>query len=127
MTESEWMPKLYKELGGPEFLEKASETMYQRVLQDDTLVHFFDGIDMDRQAQKLQAFLSFAIGGPHRYSPLDLVTSHADLVLDGLSNEHIDAWFDHLRATLDELNVSQAHTDQVITQVERFRNHVLGV
>lgn len=120
------MPSLYKEIGARETLDKAAKIMYQRVLQDDTLAPFFDGLDMDEQIQKFYAFLIFATGGPHHYSPLDLVTAHADAVLKGLRGEHIDTMFKHLRAALGEIDVSEKHIDQVIAQLERFRGHVLG-
>ncbi|MGD8884606.1 MAG: group 1 truncated hemoglobin, partial [Gammaproteobacteria bacterium] len=96
---------LYEKIGGEPAVDAAVDIFYRKVLADDRINQFFDGIDMDRQAAKQKAFLTFAFGGPNNYSGKDMRDGHAHLVERGLNDSHFDAVMENLGATLKELNV----------------------
>jgi truncated hemoglobin YjbI len=82
---------IYDQLGGQAAVNAAVENFYSKVLADERVSHFFDGIDMDRQIAKQKAFLTFAFGGPNNYSGKDMRAGHAHLLALGLDDSHVDA------------------------------------
>lgn len=55
---------LYEQLGADAAVNAAVDVFYRKVLTDDRVSRFFDGVDMDRQAAKQKAFLNMVFGGP---------------------------------------------------------------
>ncbi len=117
---------LYSEIGGEAAVNAAVDIFYRKVLKDDRIKHFFDGIDMDKQAAKQKAFLSLAFGGPNNYSGADMRRGHAHLVAKGLNDSHFDAVMENLGATLKELNVPANLIAQAAAIAESTRKDVLG-
>jgi hemoglobin len=102
------------------------DIFYRKVLKDDRIKHFFDGVDMSKQASKQKAFLTMAFGGPHSYTGADMRKGHAALVARGLNDSHFDAVMEHLGATLTELKVPGNLIAQAAAIAESTRKDVLG-
>lgn len=117
---------LYEQLGGQAAVDAAVDSFYRKVLSDDRVSHFFDGVDMDQQIAKQKAFLTMAFGGPHNYTGLDMRRGHAHLVEKGLNDSHVDAIIELLGQTLAELNVPQELIAKVAAIAESVRNDVLS-
>ncbi len=117
---------LYEKLGGASAVTAAVNIFYRKVLNDDRINHFFDGVDMHRQMVKQVEFLTLALGGPNSYSGADLRRGHAHLVGKGLNDTHFDAVLEHLGATLTELKVPAQLIAQAAAIVESARQEVLG-
>jgi hemoglobin len=117
---------LYEQLGGEAAVDAAVDVFYRKVLADDRVNAFFDGVDMDRQAAKQKAFLTMAFGGPHNYTGADMRRGHAHLVARGLNDSHFDAVIELLGQSLGELGVAPALIAQVATIAESTRNDVLN-
>ena len=67
-----------------------------------------------------------AVGGPNKYTGLDMRKGHAHLVKRGLDDSHFDAVVEDLGATLKELKVPDNLIAQVAAIAETTRNDVLG-
>jgi hemoglobin len=119
-------PSLYEQLGGEAAVNAAVDVFYRKVLSDDRISHFFDGVDLDKQAAKQKSFLTFAFGGPNNYSGLDMRKAHARLVEQGLNASHFDAVMEDLGATLQELGVPGHLIAQAAAIAESTRDDVLG-
>jgi len=119
-------PSLFERIGGAPAVEAAVDIFYRKVLSDDRIAHFFDDVDMERQAAKQKAFLTVAFGGPNNYSGADMRSGHSHLVARGLTDLHFDAVVEDLAATLRELGVSDADISQVAAIAESTRIDVLG-
>lgn len=117
---------LFEQLGGAAAVEAAVDNFYRKVLVDDRVSHFFEGVDMERQRDKQKAFLTMAFGGPHNYSGKDMRVGHAHLVKMGLNDSHVDAIIELLGATLRDLGVAEGLIQQVAAIAESTRNDVLG-
>lgn len=117
---------LFDQLGGAAAVEAAVDNFYRKVLTDDRVSRFFEGVDMDKQRAKQKAFLTMAFGGPHNYSGKDMRNGHAHLVKMGLNDAHVDAIIELLGQTLRELGVDEALIAQVAAIAESTRNDVLG-
>lgn len=117
---------LFEQLGGEGAVNAAVDIFYRKVLADQRINHFFDGVDMDKQATKQKAFLTMAFGGPANYSGKDMREGHAKLVQMGLNDSHFDAVIENLAATLSELGVSAELIGQVAAIAQTTRADVLG-
>ena len=117
---------LYEQLGGQAAVNLAVDNFYRKVLTDDRVSHFFDGVDMDKQMAKQKAFLTMVFGGPNNYTGLDMRKGHAHLLKMGLNDSHVDAIIELLGQTLKELGVADNLIQQVAALAETTRADVLG-
>lgn len=117
---------LYERLGGDGAITKTVVEFYDRVMADESLAPFFEGVDIDTQATKMIAFVTMAFGGPHEYTGRDLRTAHARLVQEGLGEAHFDAVAEHLRATLLHLGVQPQLIEEAIAIVATTHDDVLA-
>jgi hemoglobin len=119
------MSTLYERLGGAPAMDAAVDVFYRKVLTDDRISHFFEDVDMDRQAAKQKAFLTMVTGGPASYTGLDMRNGHAHLVKAGLNDSHVDAVIELLAATLKELGVPDSDIAEVGALANSVRDDVL--
>ena len=117
---------LFDRIGGEGAVDAAVDIFYRKVLADDRISDFFDGVDMEKQAAKQKAFLTMAFGGPNNYTGEDMRKGHAHLVARGLNDSHFDAVVENLGGTLKELGVADELIGEVAAIAETTRNDVLG-
>lgn len=117
---------LYDRIGGDAAVNAAVDIFYRKVLSDDRISQYFEGVDMDQQAAKQKSFLTMAFGGPNNYSGKDMRDGHAHLVKNGLNDTHFDAVMENLGATLKELNVPDELIAEAAAIAESTRSDVLG-
>ena len=120
------MATVYDLIGGAAAMDAAVDAFYRRVLADDRISEFFDGVDMERQTAKQKAFLTMVLGGPSAYTGKDMRTAHAHLVARGLTDAHFDAVVENLGATLADLGVPAELIGQIAATAESVRGDVLG-
>jgi hemoglobin len=118
---------LFEQIGGEAAVNAAVDIFYRKVLSDDLISDFFDDVDMERQAAKQKAFLTYAFGGPAHYTGKDMRNAHAHLVARGLNESHFSAVAGHLQATLEELKVPDALIAQVMAIAASTHDDVLGL
>ena len=71
---------LYEKIGGADAVDAAVDIFYTKVLVDERIKHFFESVDMKRQAKHQKAFLTYALVGVSSYSGKIMRTSHKHLV-----------------------------------------------
>ncbi len=120
------MSSLYDNLGGEKAVDAAVEIFYKKVLSDDRIKEFFNDTDMDEQIEKQKAFLTYAFGGPNKYTGKTMRAAHAHLLSRGLDDSHVDAVIENLGGTLKELGVADEHILEVAKIAESVRGQVLG-
>jgi len=120
------MSTLYEQLGGEAAVNAAVDIFYRKVLVDERINYFFEGVDMEKQAAKQKGFLTMAFGGPHNYTGKDMRDGHAHLLKMGLNDSHVDAVKENLGLTLADLGVAQELIDQVLAIAESTRDDVLS-
>ncbi len=120
------MSTLFEKIGGADAVNAAVDKFYEKVLSDDRIKHFFDGVDMVTQAAHQKKFLTFAFGGAEGYPGKSLRDSHKALVDDmGLNDAHFDAVLENLAETLKELGVPEDLITEAAAITESTRNDVL--
>ncbi|WP_018691052.1 group I truncated hemoglobin [Algicola sagamiensis] len=120
------MTSLYDKLGGDAAIDAAVELFYQKVLADNRIKHFFEGVDMQKQASHQKRFLTYAFGGSDNYPGKSMRQAHQRLVDDlGMNDNHFDAVIENLGATLQELNVPNELIQEAANIAESIRADVL--
>ena len=116
---------LFDRIGGEAAVDAAVNVFYKKVLADDRINSFFEGVNMERQAKKQKAFLTYAFGGPSNYAGRSLRAAHSKIVEKGLNDSHFDAVIENLGNTLLELGVSEDLINEAAAIAESTRNDVL--
>jgi len=121
------MSTLYEKIGGEPAVDAAVDLFYQKVLADERIKHFFEGVDMEKQHRMQKGFLTFAFGGPNSYNGKNMAAAHRKLVEEkGLDDSHFDAVMEDLGATLVELGVPNELITEAAGIAESVRDAVLG-
>ncbi|MGH1471658.1 MAG: group I truncated hemoglobin [Cellvibrionaceae bacterium] len=118
------MTTLFEKLGGAPAVDAAVDIFYRKVLSDDRIADYFDGVDMAEQANKQKSFLTMVFGGPNSYEGKDLRSAHAGM--KGLSDIHVDAVIENLGGTLAELGVAEDLIAEVAGIANSVRDDVLN-
>lgn len=120
------MSTLYERLGGETAVDAAVEIFYRKVLSDDRVNEFFDGVDMEAQISKQKGFLTMVFGGPNNYTGKDMRDGHKHLVARGLNDSHVDCIIELLGATLTELGAADSDIQEVANIANSVRDDVLN-
>ena len=105
------------------------DKFYEKVLADERINQFFANIDMEKQRQHQQNFMTYAFGGAQQWNGRTMREAHQKLVEEmGLTDSHFDAVAENLVTTLVELNIPQDLIDEVVKIVGSVahRNDVLN-
>lgn len=117
---------LIDDLGGTPAIKAALDAFYGKVLIDDELSGFFDGVDIPSLKVTQTAFFTNALGGEAEYSGRSLRDAHARLTDMGLDDGLFDRFVGHFEAVLQEFGVPDDKLEQVLVVVQGARNEVLG-
>ena len=121
------MSTLFEKLGGADAVDVAVDKFYEKVLSDDRIKHFFEGVDIVQQARHQKQFMTYAFGGTADYPGKTMRLAHKNLVeRKGLNDSHFDAVLENLGNTLKELGVSNTLIKEAAAIVESTRNDVLN-
>ena len=115
---------VYEAIGGAAAVDAAVDIFYRKVLSDERISEFFDTVDMAEQHKKQKAFLTMVFGGPNAYTGKDMRTAHAGM---NLTAEHFDAVAEALVGTLEDLEVSQEHINEIVGIALSVKDDVLNV
>jgi hemoglobin len=98
------MARTYLRLGGTQAFEALVEDLDRRILQDERLRSYFDGVSLERLQGHQRSFLVMAFGGPPGYLGRTVEAAHSKL---DVTDEAFDRVMDHLIAALVDLGVSR--------------------
>lgn len=114
---------LFDRIGGSAAIDAAVDQFYERVLADEQLIPFFEGISMPRQVKQQKAFFTTALGGPSIYRGRDMKEAHAHLAIE---EGHFGLVAKHLIDTLGALNVPQSIIDEVVGAVSPLSEEIVN-
>jgi len=114
---------LYEKLGGHEAIAAVVDNFYDRMMKDDTVNHFFNNTDMEKQRRHQSQFISFALGGPNQYTGKSMAKAHEGM---NLQMEHMMAVGKHLSDALRDFNVGEEDINTVINHLLTLKDDVLG-
>jgi truncated hemoglobin YjbI len=117
---------LYETIGGRRMVQAAIESFYRRVLEDETLRHFFASTDMAHLRAGQSMFVSMLLGGKVVYTGKEIGSAHAGARAKGLTDENFDAFLKHFREALDEVGVKPENAEKVMKLLEARRSMILN-
>ena len=121
------MSSLFERIGGEAAVDAAVDKFYEKVLADERIKHFFEGVDMQRLARHQKRFMTYAMGGLPDYPGQTLRAAHKGLVENmGLNDAHFDAVLEDLGAALQDLGVADDLVAEAAAIVESTRGDVLN-
>ena len=116
------MARTYMRLGGTQAFEALVEELDRRILQDEWLRSYFDGVSLERLKHHQRSFLAMAFGGPPGYLGRTVQAAHSKL---DVTDEAFDRVMDHLIATLVDLGVSQQLIREVAWTLLPLRHDIV--
>lgn len=114
---------IYDDIGGSDAVDAVVSDFYDRVLSDDQLVSFFEGMDMEALHTHQVQFISAVAGGPVEYTGGNMREAHAHLAIE---DTDFDAVAEHLEAALRENGVRDENVETIMTEVEALRDPIVN-
>lgn len=113
---------LYERLGGEAAVDAVVDEFYDRVLADESLAPYFEGVDTERLRDHQKQFIAQVAGGPAEYDGADMHTAHAHL---DITAEAFARVVDHLDASLRAFDVPAEDREAVLDAVAAFEDDVV--
>jgi len=114
---------LYERIGGPDAIQEVVDALYARVLADPLLKPFFENVDIVKLRKMQSEFMLAALGGPEKYSGMDLAHAHAGR---GIKAIHFSAFVGHLLTVLEERGCSEADLMDVVHRMNLYSTEITG-
>ena len=108
---------LYERVGGEEGISLLVNSFYAKVLDDKELAKFFSSTHIDQLKNMQKEFFSLALGGPSKYSGLDLSHAHQGRAIQTV---HFKSFVNHLFDTLSEFELTENERYQIIAEINRY-------
>jgi hemoglobin len=116
---------LYKRLGGYDAIAAVTDDFLGRLIKDEKLGKFFNGVSLDSQKRIRQLVLDqlcAATGGPCLYIGRSMRTVHEGL---GITEADWDIAVKHLGATLDKFKVGKAEKDDLVKALAGLKKDIV--
>jgi hemoglobin len=115
---------LFGQLGGEEGIARIVDAFYARVVADDLLAPWFDGVDLVSLKAHQRGFLTVALGGPEAYDGRSMRNAHAGL---GIGDAEYSRALAHLADALDACGVSAEAIATVNRRIGLMRAAIVEV
>ena len=118
---------LYERLGGQPAVDAVASSLVDRILADTRVNKWFAHAASSPQntaayKAKLSSFICVSVGGPCKYTGLDMVTAHKGR---GVTEDAFNAVAENLTKTLDQLKVPEAEKKEVMTLVGSLKPSIV--
>ena len=113
---------IYHEIGGREAVENVVDDFYDRVLADEQLAEYFEGMEMQELRAHQAQFISSVAGGPTDYTGGDMREAHAHLDID---EDDFDTVARYLEQALLSNGVGTENTDAIMGEVAALKDPIL--
>jgi truncated hemoglobin YjbI len=116
---------LFETIGGRLKINAAVESFYNRVIADESLRPFFEGVGMEHLRGRQSMFLAMLLGGKTVYTGKDIRGAHEQARKMGMDESHFEKFLHHFRAALEEVGVQRDKLEQIIRLLNQSRGAVL--
>ncbi|MEM6429505.1 MAG: group 1 truncated hemoglobin [Deinococcota bacterium] len=113
---------IYEALGGEATFHAAVNELYDRILSDARINHYFANTDMNVQRKHMASFMMMVFGGPNEYLGRTMHDAHQGLQL---SEDDFQAVTEHLVGTLQHFEVPQATINGIVSAVASLTPEVV--
>lgn len=108
---------------GSRITSGTAEVMYDRILQDDRLNHFFVNVNIDKLREHVADLLGVLTGGPDIYAGKDMKQAHAEF---SITTEDFNNVAAHLRASLAEMGVAPDDIELLMAEVAKTAADIIS-
>jgi hemoglobin len=116
---------LFETIGGRFKINAAVESFYKRVIADESLRPFFEGVGLEHLRGRQSMFLAMLLGGKTVYTGKDIREAHEHARNMGMDKSHFETFLKHFRAALEEVGVERDKLEQIIKLLKQSRGAVL--
>ena len=114
---------LFDRLGGEQAISAAVSMFYDRVMADPELRPLFDTSRLARLMRRQVQFFTQALGGPAIYQGASMKAAHRKHPIEP---KHFQKVAHHLSAVLDDLNVPEALSREVLAQLAPLASEIVN-
>jgi len=114
---------LYDKYGGFDTFSTVVSNFYQKILDSEELAPYFDNVNMEKLMSHQTSFISTALGGPEKYTGLDLRKAHAPF---DITIPHFQEVVELLEESLDEAGVEEKDITSIISIVENLMDQIVS-
>lgn len=115
--------RLFERLGGVEGVELIVREMYDRVLADAELSHYFEKANLERLRRMQFQLVSAALGGPVVYAGQELRMAHAKV---GVTDHAFAKFCGHLADAMENRGVGPHDVNDVMARLSMYKDPVVG-
>ena len=115
---------VFETIGGDAKVEKIVDILYDKVLADNLLKHFFTGKNMDFQKKHMKNFIRLATGGFDNYTGRTIKDAHKKL---DIGEHHFNQIEKLSIETFREISIGELAIKNCVEVIEKQRNHVLNI
>ena len=116
---------LFETIGGNRTIQAAVQRFYDKVLADDTLRPFFEGVDVVQLRSRQSMFVSMLLGGRVVYTGKRIHAAHDKPRKMGMTENHFNTFLTHFRESLEEVGVRPERLDHIMELLRASRDEVL--
>ena len=117
---------LFERVGGQNTIDSLIDKFFDKVLIDERVKVFFEGIDTERLRNKEKSYWAFTLGGESQYTGKTLGEAHRGLLDKGLDGKHFEAMIEIFSATLDEMDIPDELAREICQTALLTRDEILG-
>lgn len=120
---SENRETIYAQIGGFSTVRGLVEDFYDRLLREDSLRHYFVGIDLSRLIRHQTDFVCMVMGGPVDYTGRQLRDSHRHLAITEKDFELVASVLENC---LLDGGLEEKHVEEIIGAVRGAKGDIVS-
>jgi two-component system chemotaxis sensor kinase CheA len=117
---------LFERIGGQNTIDTLIDNFFDKVLVDERVKRFFEGVDTERLRNKEKSYWAFTLGGELQYTGKTLGEAHRALLDKGLDGKHFEAMIEIFNATLSEIDIPDELAKEICQTALLTRDEILG-
>ncbi len=117
------MSSTYEKIGGDKILTEAVDSLFDRVVADDLLKLYFDGLNVTKVKSGFKAYIALLLGGDRPFEGPTLNEIHRGTEISDLG---FDVFVEYFLEALKEQNVSAEHIELVKGKLLPVKNDVVA-
>jgi len=114
---------LYDKYGGFDTFSMVVRNFYQKVLDSEELAPYFEDVNMAKLMSHQANFIAVALGGPEKYTGLDLKTVHAPYKI---TVPHFLEVAELLEEALEEASVEEKDISTIMTLISGLMDQIVA-
>ena len=114
--------RLYTELGGRDNIQRFTDDFYDRMLQDERIARYFDGINIRHLKRVLADYFCVVAGGPCVYDGVGMKEAHAHL---GIDRAAFNALVEQLQGAMSDAGVPFGAQNRLLARMASFHRDIV--